>query len=118
MLIGSERDFEFKIIISRPFQKTMEKIREQQLKRRIYECISMLARGFHEWKSLSAKKIDVGDSCRSIRAARVNDQMRILFEGPIETRRFGRILFIHDVCDHDGYIQTIRLIAGAELNRP
>jgi len=77
----------------------------------------MLARGFSEWKSLSVKKIDVGASSRAVRSARINDQMRMLFEGPIETKRFGRILFIHDICDHGEYNQTIRRIAGAKRHK-
>jgi tetratricopeptide (TPR) repeat protein len=108
-------DFQFQIVISRPFQKTMEKLRNQQLRKKIYECMSALARGFREWRSLSAKKIDVGDPSRSIRSVRVNDQMRILFEGPIETKRFGPILFIHDVGNHDEYLRAIRHIARANL---
>jgi tetratricopeptide (TPR) repeat protein len=108
-------DFQFQIVISRPFQKTMEKLRNQQLKKRIYECMSALARGFREWRSLSAKKIDVGDPSRSVRSIRVNDQMRVLFEGPIETKRFGLILFIHDVGNHDEYVRAIKRIARADL---
>ena len=116
MVSESGSEFKFRIIISQLFQKTMEKIRDQQLRRRIYECISMLARGFHEWRNLEVKKIDVDGFSRSIRAARINVQMRMLFEGPIETKRFGSILFIHDACNHDEYIQAIRRIVKADLN--
>ena len=115
MLARKKLDFQFQIVISRSFQKTMEKLRNHQLERRIYECISMMARGFQEWRSLTAKKIDVGDPSRSVRSVRVNDQMRILFEGPIETKRFGLILFIHDVGNHDEYLRAIKRIARADL---
>lgn len=107
-----EDDFEFTIFVSRHFQKSMEKRREQQEKRRIYESLGMLAKGFPEWRRLSAKKIEISDAGRSIRSARISDNLRILFEGPIPTARYGRILFIHDVCYHDEYLRMIRGIAG------
>jgi tetratricopeptide (TPR) repeat protein len=109
----SERgdDFEFTIIVSRHFQKAMEKRRELQEKRRIYESLSLLARGFPEWRRLGAKKIELASSGRFVRSARINDNIRILFEGPIATTRFGRILFVHSVCDHDEYLRTLRRIA-------
>jgi hypothetical protein len=87
MLTRRESDLEFQIIVSRPFQKTMEKLRDQQLKRNIYNCIGKLAEGFQEWKSMSTKKIEVGDPSRSVRSARVNDQMRILFRA--QSKRLG-----------------------------
>ncbi len=113
-----EAGFQFQIILSRSFQKTIEKLRNQQLERSIYESISTLARSFQDWKSLNAKKIDIGDSRRSIRSARVNEQVRIVYEGPIESARFGLVLFIHDVCNHDEYLRIIKRIAKAEGNEP
>jgi tetratricopeptide (TPR) repeat protein len=113
MLSGSDREFEFRIFVSRPFTKSVEKIREQQLKKRIYECMRTLALGFDEWKHLRVKKIDVGDSGKLMLSARVNDQMRMLFEGPVYDRNFGRFLFIHDVSGHNEYIRKLRKIRGA-----
>lgn len=114
--MGTEKlDFKFQIVISRSFQKTMEKLRNQELKKRVYECVSRLAIGFQEWRRLSAKKIDVGDPSRSVRSLRVNDQIRILFEGPVQTKRFGPILFIHDVGDHDEYLRAIKRVARADF---
>ena len=106
--------FQFQILVSSHFQKSMRKIRSQQLKKRIYEYLIMLAKGFQDWRSLTVKKIEMGDPSRSVRSVRVNDLMRILFEGPFDTKRFGPTLFIHNVCTHDEYLWKIKLFAKSD----
>lgn len=118
MTAQNETGFQFQIVISRSFQKTIEKLRNRELEKAIYESISSLARSFQDWRSLNVKKMDIGDSPRSIRSARVNEQMRIVFEGPIESPRFGLVLFIHDVCNHDEYLRIIKRIAKTGGKEP
>ena len=107
-------NFQFQILISSHFQKSMRKTHNQQLKKRIYESLSILAKGFQDWRSLTIKKIEMADASRLLRSIRINESVRILFEGPFDTRRFGPTLFIHDVCTHDEYLTKIKLLTKSE----
>ena len=88
----------------------MKKIRDVSLRKRINGCLTLLATGFDDWRFLNAKKIEVGNPSKSIRSVRINDRIRIIFQGPIKDK--GELcLFIHDVCAHDDYLWKIKSLA-------
>jgi DUF1009 family protein len=105
-----ETGFQFRLQVSVQYEKSLNKIREAQLRKKANECVTLLARGFPEWKRLHAKKIDVGDSSKCIRSIRVNENMRIIFEGPIRYKS-DLLLFVHDICPHDEYLRKLRSLA-------
>jgi tetratricopeptide (TPR) repeat protein len=109
-------DFEFEVLVSQAFQKSIQKEKELITRRQVYACITDLARTRTTWSGSSVKKIDIHILNRALRSARINDKFRLLWEGPVRTKRFAHpILFIHDFCRHDQLDQTIRRCAGVEL---
>ncbi len=95
----------------------MGRTRDAELRARIWETIRDLARNREVWKRLKVKKVQTGDAFRPLRSARIDAQYRILWEGPISTKRYTRpVLFIHDACDHNQYVQQMHRLSGTAID--
>lgn len=106
---SDDQEFEFQIIVTKNFQRRLAKVKDPIIRKKIFQSMLDLARGREHWAGASVKKIEVGAPNRALRSARIDDKLRLIWEGPIPVPRSGKpVLVVHDFLHHDRYERQIR----------
>jgi len=116
--LQSEKEYKFQVIVSMHFQKKMEIIQDRSFKKSVYNALNMLAKGFDGWQHLGVKSVNFAKTSYPLRSVKINREMGLLFEGPIPSKRFGSVLFVHDIFMENELAQLItRIITLGEESR-
>lgn len=106
----NDKNYKFQVIISMPFQKKLEMCRDKSFRKTVFNRLDALAKGFESWSGLGVKDVDFARTPYPLRLIRIDKETTLLFEGAIPSRRFGPVLFVHDLCNDNDLAQSIKRI--------